>query len=251
MLTALVVLALLAVLAVGLGLADRALATRAERAASAYLAGPFGRPPTVRVHGRPFLTQALRGRYRDLRVSGSGLRVGDISNARLDARLRNLWLPPRALLARRAVELPCEQVSGQLLVPYAELARRSRVPGLGLAFERGRLLATAALPIPGVSQLVRVSGRARLTVDGDAVWLRVGGLAVAGMNVTALVLRQLLPRMNVAIPLPTLPWGLRVDELQPTADGLMVHVSAAAVVFGAVARPPTADPNNRDGDPAS
>jgi hypothetical protein len=58
MLIALIVVAVLAAAAVGLGLADRSIATLAERAASAYLAEPFGSPPIVREHATPFLTQA-------------------------------------------------------------------------------------------------------------------------------------------------------------------------------------------------
>jgi len=232
----------LAVLALGIALADRILAALAEHKASEYLAEPFGHPPTVRVHATPFLTQALRGRYRDIEVSGGGLQIGEISGATLTARLTNIYLPPRELLSGRATELPCERVVGQLVLPYGELARVSRVPGLSLTYEPGRLVASAALPVPGISQLARVSGEARLTVVSGAVWLQVSGLSVAGISLTALVIRQLLPRMNVPIPLPTLPWGLKLDELEPTASGLVVCGSAAAVVFRSPSMPASSGP---------
>ena len=72
MLIALIVVAVLAAAVVGIGLADRSIAALAERAASTYLAEPFGQPPTVRVHATPFVTQALRGRYRDVEVAADG-----------------------------------------------------------------------------------------------------------------------------------------------------------------------------------
>jgi hypothetical protein len=246
MLIILIVLAVLILLVLGLALADRILAALAEHKASEYLAEPFGHLPTVRVHGAPFLTQAARGRYREVEVSGGGLRIGEITGATLNARLSNIYLPARELLSGRATELPCERVEGHLVLPYGELARVSRVPGLALTFEQDRLIASASLPVPGISQLATVSGEARLTVIDGAVWLRVSGLSVAGISLTALVLKQLMPRMNVPIPLPTLPWGLRVDELNPTSSGLVVSGSAAAVVF----RSP-ADPRDWEGDPAS
>lgn len=249
MLIALVVVAVLAAVAVGIGLADRSIATLAERAASAYLAEPFGGPPTVRVHATPFLTQALRGRYRDVEVSGGGLRVGEMSGATLNARLSNVLLPPRELLGRRTQEVACEHVAGRLLLPYGELARVSRVPGLTLSFERGRLFAGAALPVPGISQLASVRGHAGLLVDGSTVWLRVSELSVAGLSVTTLLLRQLMPRLNVAIALPNLPWGLHIDHLEPSEDGLIVRVSAAAVVFRAIDGSGRR-PEYRDSDPA-
>lgn len=234
-LTVIIVLAVAIVLALGLALADRILAALAERKASEYLAEPFGHPPTVRLHGAPFLTQLLRGRYRVVDVSGGGLQIGDIAGATLSARLSNIYLPARELLSGRTTELPCERVEGQLVLPYGELARVSRVPGLALTFEKDRLVASAALPVPGISQLARVSGDARLTVISGVVWLRVSGLSVAGIGMTSLVIKQLLPRMNVPIPLPPLPWGLRLGELTPTPAGLVVTGSAAAVTFH---RPP-------------
>jgi hypothetical protein len=226
-----VVAVLLAVLAIVLPLVDRVVAAAAERKASEYLSEPFGHPATVRVHAKPFLTQALRGCYSDVEVLG-GLRIGDINGATLVAHLTNAYLPPRELLGRRATELPCERVQGRLVLPYPELARLSRIPGLSLAFDGERLLATAAVPVPGISQLARVTGEAilSLTATGD-VWLQIRGVSVAGITLPGLVLKQLLPTLNVPIPLPPLPYGLHFDELRPTASGLVVDGSAEAVVF--------------------
>lgn len=232
MVIALIVVAVLVVvLAIVLPLVDRVVAAIAERKAAEYLSEPFGHPATVRVHARPFLTQALRGCYRHVEVLG-GLRIGEINGATLIAHLTNAYLPPRELLGRRVTEMPCERVQGRLLIPYPELARVARIPGLRLAFEGERLLATAALPVPGISQLARVTGEAILTVTGgDDVWLQVRGVSVAGITLPSLVLSQLLPTLNVPIPLPPLPYGLRFHELRPTASGLVVDGAADAVVF--------------------
>ncbi|MCU1658262.1 MAG: putative secreted protein [Pseudonocardiales bacterium] len=231
--TLLVGVSVVVVVALGSALADRICAALAERKAAAYLSEPFGHPATVRIHGTPFLTQALRGRYRDIEVSGGGLRIGEIVGATLDAHLHNAVLPLRELLGGRATELPCERVEGRILLPYGELARVSRIPGLMLSDDGGRLVASASLPVPGVSQLARVSGAAALTVAGGAVWLRVRGLSVAGISLPRLVVTQLMPSLNVPIPLPPLPYGLRLDELQPMAAGLLVCGSADDVVFEA------------------
>ena len=228
-----IVLVMLLALALAGALADRVCAELAERKAAEYLAGPFGHVPTVRVLGRPFLTQALRGRYQDIAVSGGGLRIGEMSGATLDAHLYNAVIPLRELLGGRTTSLPCERVDGRIVLPYGEVARVSRIPGLTLDYEEGRLVTSAALPVPGVSQLARVSGEARLSVVGGTVWLRVRGLSVAGISLPNLVLRQLMPSLNVPIALPALPFGLRLDELKPVPSGLMVCGSADGVVFAA------------------
>jgi hypothetical protein len=231
-LIALIVIAgLLLLLAATLPLIDRVVAATAERKASEYLSEPFGHPATVRVHAKPFLTQALRGRYTDVEVLGS-LRIGDINGATLVAHLTNAYLPPRELLGGRTTELPCERVEGRLVIPYPELSRVARIPGLSLAFDGERLHATAALPVPGISQLARISGHAVLSLtDAGDVWLQVRDVSVAGIALSSFLLRELLPTLNVPIPLPPLPYGLRFDELRPTAGGLVVDGSADAVVF--------------------
>lgn len=231
MLILVVVVAVLVVLALSAALADRSYAALAERKASEYLAEPFGHPPTVRVHGRPFLTQALRGRYTDIEVSGGGLQIGEMAGATLEAHLFDAILPPREVLGGRTTELPVARVEGRIVLPYGEVARVSRIPGLTLTYDGRRLIASASLPVPGINQIARVSGHAVLSVVEGSVWLRVRGLSVAGIGLPSLVVRQLMPSLNVPIPLPALPYGLRLDELKPLPSGLAVCGSAQDVVF--------------------
>lgn len=227
-----IVVAVVLLVALALIAVDRACARLTGRAASSYLSEPLGRPLTVRVHGVAFLPQAAHGCYRRVELSGDGLRIGELSGTSLSAHIYNLELPPRDLLRRRIGSLVCERLAGHLLVPYRELARVTRIPGLKLSYEEGRLIASAALPVPGVSQLARVSGEAALSIAGDgSVWLRVRGLSVAGISLPSAVLRQLVPILDVPIPLPRLPHGLRLDALTPTASGLVVSGSADDVVF--------------------
>jgi hypothetical protein len=252
----LIAVTVLAVLAAGLAVAaflllDLACVGLAERKAADVLSAPFGHRAGVRVRSTPFLSQAVRGRYREVVLGGGGLRLGEITGVSLDATLHNSYLPLRDLIGRRVQELACERVEGVLVLPYGELARVSRIPGLELRLDSGGgLRASAALPIPGITQLARVSGQAVLTLGGgSSVWLKVTGVSVAGISVPSLVLNQLLPTLNVRIPLPELPYGLRLDALTPTPDGLAVSGSAEAVVFRA--RPAAAAQPGVGGAPAA
>jgi DUF2993 family protein len=228
----LVVLAILVVAFVILAASDQAIARQAERRASEYLAVPLGGPATVRVHGEPFLTQAVRGRYGDVEVTGTALRFGEVVGAGLNARLRDVYLPLHALVGRRVSELPCERVSGNVVIPWPALTRLARMPTLVLAHDGTRLVASLAMPIPGFSSLATLSGEAILSVGDDGrVWLRMRAVAVAGIVVPSIVLSQLLPTLRFPIPLPPLPYGLRIDGLDPTPPGLVVHGAADAVVF--------------------
>lgn len=233
---ALALVAVLGVLGIGVGVCDPFLARVAGRKATAFAAAPLGAAAQVRVHGTPFLSQAIRGRYRDVEVTSSGLQVGVLAGATMHAHLVNAHMPLRDLLGRRATELPVEHVHGYLVIPYAELARISLIPGLRLEFRDARVVAMAALPIPGLSQLARISGEAVATIaDNGGVWLRVRNVAVAGISVPtfvpSIVSNQLVPSLAFPIPLPPLPYGLRIEQLTPTPDGLQVSGSAEAVVF--------------------
>jgi DUF2993 family protein len=228
----LAVVAVLAVLAVAVGSSDRVVAQLAERKASEFIATPLGPAARVRVHGTPFLSQAIRGRYRDVEVTSAGLQLGVLAGTSLAAHLINARLPLRDLLGRRATELPVEHVHGYVVIPYAELARVSLIPGLRFQFRDERLVATASLPIPGLSQLARISGEAvAMIADNGGVWLRVRNVSVAGISVPSIVLNQIVPSLAFPIPLPPLPYGLRIERLTPTAAGLQVSGSAQAVVF--------------------
>jgi len=174
----------------------------------------------------------IESRVFDVHVSGAELRLGTMVGARLDAHLVNAYLPLRALLRGRAGELSVERVHGNIVVPYTELGRVSPVPGLRLDFRDGRLIVSAAVPLLGISALARVSGEAVVWVgDRGGVRLRVRDIALAGMSVPAIVLNRIVPAIGFPIPLPPLPFGLRIERLTPIQDGLQVSGSANEVVF--------------------
>ncbi|HEY2299976.1 MAG TPA: DUF2993 domain-containing protein [Jatrophihabitans sp.] len=228
-------LALLAVTVVAL---DRYLAREAERRASEYLTVPLGQTAWVRVHGTPFLTQAIRGRYDRVEVSASGMQFGVLGDTTMQAHLVNVYLPLRDVLAKRTNELSVERLHGDLVIAYRELARVSRIPGLRFSYSDDRLIATAGVPVPGISQLARLSGEAVASIgDGGVVWLRVRNVSLAGITVPGLVLSQFVPSLAFPVPLPALPYGLRIEALTPTPDGLQVSGSAAAVTFRRTVRP--------------
>ena len=216
---------------------DARLRQYAEARAMQFLAEPFGQAPTVRIHGGAFLPQFLHGRYDDIEVTGTGLRLAELRASSLDAHVYGAVLPPRELLAGRAVTLPCERVRGEVLIPYPEIARLSRVPGLALEYRNGKVIASAALPVPTLGQLARVSGVASVELQDDLVALRVRKLTVAGLLLPIPVVNQLLPTLNTTFRLPVLPFGLRVAHLEPRAGGVAVGAGADQVVFTAQPEP--------------
>jgi hypothetical protein len=213
--------------------ADDALAAFAQRRAARTLQGALAAVAEVRVGERPFLPQALRGRFPlvELRIDGVG--IGALGAAAVTATLRNVRVPPTELFTGRVRVLAAEWLAVRIVLPYEQLARASRVPGLTLRFERDALAAGVSLSVPGFGSVVEVRGRADLTVDAAGqVRLAVRDLALAdaltGIPVPLPALRSLLPALDTPVPLPPLPYGLRIDRVVPTPAGLAVLASAPA-----------------------
>lgn len=250
MLVVLVLLAVLALLAVATFAVDPILSARVEQAASARLSVPFTGGARLRLRHAPFLTQALRGRYREVHVVGTGLQLGEFGRVALDATLSDVHLPLRAVLSRRVDELPCGRVTGRMVAPYEAVAGAAKIPGLRLAYRDGRVRATAALPLTQLSGLIglvglgtlasltgaaqqftRIRGDAVLFIRNGDVCLRLENLDVGSLPITSLVASQLVRQFDVVIPLPPLPWGLQLTAITAEPHGLVLDAAAAGTVL--------------------
>lgn len=225
--------ALLAVAGV-LVIGDRVAAAYAQNSASDFLVvhAPFEEKPTVRVHGVPFLTQALRGRYDDVEVSGGGLQLGDIRGASLDAHLRGVHLGLRDIVKRDVRQLAIDRVDGNVTLPYPELARLSGVSGLTLTGDSGGVRVTLGVSVPLIGR-VQLSGTADIVLSGSNIRLKLTKLAAVGVSVPSLVLSQLSQAVQVPIAIPALPYGLMISSVAAADTGVVVHGAASDVVLTA------------------
>ena len=225
-----VLLALAGVVVVG----DRVAAAFAESQAADFLVvhAPFDEKPKVTVHGIPFLTQAAQGRYGDIEVAGGGLQLGDIHGASLDANLRGVHLALGDIVHKSVQQLPIDHVDGEVTLPYSELARLSNVSGLSLAYDTGGVKVTYGVAVPLLGTIT-ASGTATITVTGSDVRLAVTKLTAAGVSIPSAVLSQLSSALAVPIPIPALPYGLKITSVDPAASGIVVHGAATNVVLKA------------------
>jgi hypothetical protein len=213
--------------------ADRLGLLLAEHVAQNKLANytEAGTKPQVSVHGFPFLTQAIRGKYSDIEVTSSNLQVGDFTSADLDVHLRGAHLPLGTVLGGNLKELPVDRVDGTVTLPYDELAKLSKIPGLTLTAQGDQVRAAATVSIPGIGVGLPVAGLGSLRLNGQAVDLSVSRLTVAGVAVPASVLDQVTNTLKAGIPLPSLPYGLTIGSAATGPDGLVVSGSGTNVTL--------------------
>jgi DUF2993 family protein len=228
LITVLIVLVLLAVVV------DRAAWWFAQRAIAGQVqeTADLDERPNVSVHGFPFLTQALRGRYKqidaDLRnpaVEG-GLKIDE-----LDIKFRGVRVSTGDLLNRRVDAVPVDSANAVATVSFATMnaaakenlasARGSTVkfgPGGG-----GNVLAVSgAYRSSGVK--VALNAKAKLVAeDGDLV-VKVAPGALDGIPRQAR--GQVTQLLKKASRLPDLPFGFQAKSVTVNGSGLTVQATS-------------------------
>ncbi len=222
----------LVVIAGVLVIGDRVAAAFAQSQAADFLVvhAPFDEKPKVTVHGVPFLTQAIRGKYDDIEVAGGGLQLGEIRGASLDAHLHGVHLALTDIFHQDVHQLDVDSADGDVTLPYSELARVSNVSGLTLADDEGNIKVTLSSSVPLLGT-VQLSGTADATVSGSSVRLKIVTLTALGVSIPAAVLSQLSSAIQVPITIPALPYGLKITSVGAAAAGVVVHGAATDVVL--------------------
>lgn len=216
----------------GLGLAvDRGAAHVADQKVAEEIAQQAGLPaaPRVDITGFPFLTQAVEGRYDDVRILLSSAALGLPEGARADVSLHGVHLP-LADVARGAVqELRVDRVEGAALVPYAVLA--AELGGNVTVAPEGDGGVRITRTVPVGSQAVAVTEVGSLRLDGDVLSLAVEQTTAPGTALPASTLRQLAGRLELRYRIPSLPFGLTLSGVTASAGGVRVSVAASDAVL--------------------
>lgn len=180
-------------------LLDRVGVLAADYALAGAMKNRLGTPekPTVTVHGIPFLTQVVRGRYSDVEVNAKDITAGNVRGIDADARLRGVHLPVHDMVTWNFDTIPIDHATADVSVPYDRLAAalRGTIPGLRLRGSDGAIAASAA----GLTVRVRPE-----VVNGGLTLTPVSGSLPASLHVN----------------LTGLPFQLRLTSIRAGADAL-------------------------------
>ncbi|MCF6509873.1 DUF2993 domain-containing protein [Blastococcus sp. MG754426] len=208
---------------VAVGFAEREVAERL--AAQEALSGE----PDVEVRGFPFLTQALAGRYDEVRISLTADELGQPEGTRADVSLRGVHLPLSALRAGTVAEVPVERIDGTATLSYELLA--------------GELGADTTLEREGdglrITRTVELLGRAfpltaagTVSLDGDELVIDVDRASGVGVDVPRVAVERATDLLDLRYPVE-LPYGLRLTDVTPRDDGVAVRAVAEDAVLAA------------------
>jgi hypothetical protein len=182
----------------------------------------------VDITGFPFLTQALGGRYEDVRISLTADQLGQPAGTTADVSLRGVHLPLADALSGAVTEVPVDRVDGTATLSYALLAAQ-----LGgdttLAAEGDVLRVTRTVQALGVTVPLTATGT--LGLDGGDVVVDVAEAEAAGVGVPDFVVDRAADLLDIRYTVPALPFGLQVTGVRPAADGVHVVVEATDTVL--------------------
>jgi hypothetical protein len=226
--------ALLVVVLVLLGLAvvgDRLAVGVAESRVAGELAakGGLAGPPDVEIAGFPFLTQAVAGRYDDVRISLTADELGQPEGTRADIALHGVHVPLSSVLSGSVSQVPVDRIDGTATLSYALLSAQLggdatvQREGGGLRITRTVELLGQTLPLTAVGTVA---------LDGDDLVVDVSNASGAGVDIPGVLVSRVSDLLDLRYPIPALPFGLQVTGVQPADDGVDVQIAAQDTVLG-------------------
>ena len=228
--------ALLVVLAVVLGLlvlVDRVAVGYAEGQVATQLAekGDLQGTPEVDIAGFPFLTQAVGGRYDDVRISLTAAELGQPEGTRADVTLRGVEVPLSSVVSGSVEEVPVESVEGTATLSYALLSEQLggdttlRREGDGLRITKTVDVLGQSLPLTAVGTV---------TLEGNELVVDVEGASGAGVEIPDFLVDRVADSLDLRYAVPALPFGLQLTDVTPAEDGVDIRVQATDTVLRAV-----------------
>ena len=227
--------ALIVVLVLVLGLlllVDRVSVGYAEDQVATQLAekGDLQGTPEVDITGFPFLTQAIGGRYDDVRISLTAAELGQPDGTRADVALHGVEVPLSSVLSGSVSEVPVERIEGTATLSYALLS--AQLGGDTTVRPEGDVLRiTKTVDVLG--QTLPLTATGTVTLEGNEIVVDVQDASGAGVDIPGFLVDRVADLLDLRYAVPALPFGLQLTSVHPDEDGVDVRVEATDTVLRA------------------
>ena len=184
--------------------------------------------PDVDIGGFPFLTQAVAGRYDEVRISLTAEELGQPVGTAADVVLHGVHVPLSSVLSGSVEEVPVDRIDGSATLSYELLAAQLggdttlEREGDGLRITRTVELLGQTLPLTAVGTV---------TLHGDELLVDVEQAEGAGVEVPGFLVERASELLDLRYRIPPLPFGLQLTSVRPGAEGAEVAVEATDTVL--------------------
>ena len=190
--------------------------------------------PDVTIEGVPFLTQVAAGKYQEIKIvlnefSGPAGNGKNIKMDRLDIRAKDVNAPLDTVRTGNG-DIVAATVTGVGTLSYPDLADLIGQKGLKLSERDGKLIGAA--PFEALGQTFNATGTANLAVKDGVVSVTFADVTAEGLPNIPLVrtlVDNYVKQLAFDLKVPALPLGLKVQKVEPRADGLYVTTGATNV----------------------
>ncbi len=212
-------------------LIDKTVTSVAQDKVATKLTGqqPFTGRPKVVIHGFPFLTQAARGKYSDIEVTGPGQPVAKLGIAQIDAHLHGVHIPLSAV-GTGVGSVPVDHADVSVTLPASRLGPAFGVPGLKLSQSGRNVRVLAPLLIAGLAS-VKVDALARLTVRANAIAVMIVSVKIGGAAAPAAVVEAAKQGLGLNLPLGNLGLNVHAATARVVGSNLVISGSADNVTL--------------------
>ncbi|NHD16374.1 MULTISPECIES: LmeA family phospholipid-binding protein [Actinopolyspora] len=224
--------------------ADFGAAAVAENQVSKKMGDKLGlaKDPEVRINGFPFLTQAIRGDFRDVQLRAPGVDMGPVEDVGLQADLHHARVSTFAMLRGNSSRIDVDEVVGRVRLDDSSLGKVLPVNDLHISPAGDSAGPTAdststgvrmegTVDIAGSTNKVAVTGRLVLNDEGgiriEPRELDLDNSKVGSVDLASRFEQAILRRFTTTLDPGMLPFTVR-----PTA----LHVERGALVAEGTAR---------------
>jgi hypothetical protein len=184
--------------------------------------------PEVEIAGFPFLTQALGGRYDDVRISATAEELGQPAGTRADIALHGVQVPLSSVLSGSVGAVPVERIDGTATLSY-DLLEAQLGGDTTLHREGDGLRITKTVELLG--QEIPLTATGTVTLDGNDLVVDVANATGAGVDIPDLLVDRVADLLDLRYAVPALPFGLTLTSVTPADDGVDVTVEATDTVL--------------------
>jgi hypothetical protein len=207
---------------VGVGIAERRVADQIAAR------GGLTAAPAVDIAGFPFLTQAVSGTYRDIRVHLTAEELDQPAGTRADVSLRGVHVPLSDVLSGSVQQIPVDKVDGTATLSY-ELLAAQLGGNTTLSADGDGIRLTKSVRVLGLD--FDVTGSGTVTLKGQDVVIDIQQASAGAVDVPNSVLKQAANLLDFSYRVPELPFGLQLTSVRPTVQGVDVAVAATNTVL--------------------
>lgn len=219
-----VLLVLLFVLIIGLIAADRVGVAVAQDQIAKQVAAQNDLPskPDVKIHGIPFLTQAIGGKYKKIDVGIGALTRQGVTLEDVKVELSDVKAPLSDVLNGDASNVVAGTATASAIVPYDTVRRRAPASVKSISADGSNLRIRGNVAVLGFTGDITLVAAVRATARG----VNVAPQSVRAGSGPTVPLALVRDRYTFTVPVRDLPLGSRITEVKVTPDGLRIAATA-------------------------